>query len=221
MNKKELQLRQEIIDVCLRMTELGINAGTAGNASARWQDGLIITPSGVPYEALELEDLVFMTLKGGPGGDHPLEPSSEWRFHRDIIASRHDVDAVVHTHSPHATAMAMCGMEIPASHYMIAGAGGNTVRCADYASYGTQELSDNALKSLAGRACCLLANHGVIATGKTTTKAMWMAHDVEMMARLHILATQAGSPNILPKAEINTLVERFKGYGRKEKKHNS
>ena len=204
-------LRQAIVQACIEMNASGVNQGTSGNVSARWRDGLLITPSGIPYTALKPTDIVRLAMDGTPTGRHP--PSSEWRFHRDILARRPDVGAVVHTHSRAATALAICGREIPAVHYMIAAAGGPTIRCAAYATYGTQKLSDNALKALQGRAACLLANHGVIATGPTVEKALWLAGEVETIARQYILALGVGKPRILSNAEIARVVAKFKTYG--------
>ena len=215
MGKKELALRQEIITSCLRMGELGINQGTSGNISARWKKGFFITPSGTPYEQLEPEDIVFMDLEGAH--DEGKKPSSEWRFHLDIHKNREDVQAIVHTHSMYATAVAIKGLDIPAVHYMIAAAGGPSIRCAPYATFGTQELSSNALQALDGRSACLLANHGVIATGSTLFKALWLANEVEVLARQYFLTMQMGGGNILSDDEIDRVVEKMKGYGARPK----
>lgn len=216
MKKAERKLRQEIIDTCLRMTELGINQGTSGNISARWKAGYLVTPSGVPYEQLEPKDIVFMNMDGGH--DKGQKPSSEWRFHQAIQKTRQDVNAVVHTHSVYATAMAINGLDIPAVHYMVAASGGAAIRCAPYATFGTEELSNNALTALEGRSCCLLANHGVIATGPSLFKALWLANEVEVLAKQYFLSRQMGSPNILPDDEIGRVIEKFKLYGARPKK---
>lgn len=211
MKKTERKLRQAIIDTCLRMNREGINQGTAGNVSARWGDGLLITPSGLPYEQLTVDDIVHLDRAGRH--DPAQQPSSEWRFHRDIIRSREEVGAVVHTHSLYASVLAIRGMTIPAVHYMIAAAGGPTIRCAPYATFGTAELSEHALRALDGRKACLLANHGVIATGPTLDKALWLAAEVETLARQYVLSLQIGGPNILPDDEIARVVEKFRTYG--------
>lgn len=215
MGKKELALRQEIIASCLRMAELGINQGTSGNISARWKNGFLITPSGTPYEQLEPEDIVFMDLAGNH--DKGKKPSSEWRFHLDIHKNREDVQAIVHTHSMYATSVAIKGLDIPAIHYMIAAAGGPTIRCAPYATFGTQELSANALQALEGRSACLLANHGVIATGPTLFKALWLANEVEVLAHQYFLTMQMGGGNLLSDEEIARVLEKMKGYGARPK----
>jgi len=218
MTKEEQQLRQAIIEACLAMNAQGINQGTAGNISARHGETMLITPSGVPYEDLAPKDIVAMTLTGKYGSyAGKLAPSSEWRFHLDILRARPDVGAVVHTHSPHATALAICGEEIPAVHYMIAAAGGPTIRVAPYATYGTEELSRNALEALEDRSACLLANHGVIATGPSLQRALWLAGEVETLARQYILARSLGAPRILPDDEIAVVVEKFKSYGPRAK----
>lgn len=218
-NKKvELTLRREIIATCLGMNATGLNQGTSGNVSARWGDSLLITPSGVPYEELTPKDIVAMPLARDDGGYFgKLAPSSEWHFHHDILRARPDVGAVVHTHSIHATALAICGTEIPAVHYMIAAAGGPTIRVAPYATYGTAELSRHALAALEGRSACLLANHGVIATGPTLKRALWLAGEVETLARQYILACGFGEPRLLPDDEIARVVEKFKSYGPRAK----
>lgn len=211
MGKKELALRAEIITCCLKMNEIGINQGTSGNISARWKDGFLITPSGVPYEQLKPADVVFMDFDGKHKKSQ--KPSSEWRFHLDILKHRDDVQAVVHTHSMYATALAIKGMDIPAVHYMVAAAGGPTVRCASYATFGTQELSDNAIKALEGRSACLLANHGVIATGASLYKALWLAKEVEVLAQQYFITFQIGGPNILSDDEIQRVIDKMSGYG--------
>jgi L-fuculose-phosphate aldolase len=210
-SENELILRREIITTCLRMETLGINQGTSGNISARCEQGLLITPSAIPYEELRPEDIVYLDRHGNP--TQHQTPSSEWRFHRDIYRTRGEDAAVVHTHSMYATAIAIKGMDIPALHYMIAAAGGPTIRCAPYATYGTQALSDNALTALEDRKACLLGNHGVIATGSTLYKALWLAREVETLAQQYWLTLQLGGANLLSDEEIARVMEKFKGYG--------
>ncbi len=208
----EKALRQQIIDACLRMNALGINQGTSGNISARVRGGLLITPSGVPYEALKPADIVKMGLDGAWSGR--LAPSSEWRFHVDIMAAKPEVGAVVHTHSAFATTIACLRRPIPAVHYMVAVAGGDSIPCADYATFGTQALSDNAIAALRDRTACLLANHGVIATGAGVDKALALAVEVETLARIYWQALQAGTPTILGPDEMARVVNKFQSYGR-------
>ncbi|GJD48994.1 5-(methylthio)ribulose-1-phosphate aldolase [Methylobacterium crusticola] len=197
------------------MSALGLNQGTAGNVSARWGDRLLITPSGLPYGQMEAADIVDLGFDGRT--DHPLAPSSEWRFHRDILRERPDVEAVVHAHPTYCTAFAMCRREIPAAHYMIAAAGGPTVRCGDYALFGTEALSRHALAALEGRTCCLLANHGMIATGPSLDRALWLAVELETLCRQYAVALQVGTPVILSDAEVAEALERFKSYGPRPK----
>lgn len=218
MTKAEQQLRQDIIAACLAMNAQGINQGTSGNVSARHRKAMLITPSGVPYEDLTPADIVAMPFEGDDGAyDGRLAPSSEWRFHLDIMRARPEVGAIVHTHSTYATALAICGEEIPAVHYMIAAAGGPTIRVAPYATYGTEALSKNALKALAGRNACLLANHGVIATGPSLQRALWLAGEVEALAKQYVLARSLGKARVLPDDEIARVVEKFKSYGPRPK----
>ena len=209
-------LRREIIASCLKMNAMGINQGTSGNISARIRGGMLITPSAVPYDAMRPADIVFVREDGAreKRGDGKV-PSTEWRFHLDILNSRPEFGAVVHTHSAHATALAIRGEAIPAVHYMIAAAGGPKIRCAKYATYGTPELSRNALSALKGMSACLLANHGVIAAGPTLAKALWLANEVEVLARQYAHSKLLGGPKILPDAEIRRVIEKFKDYGLK------
>ena len=211
----ETALRRQVIDTALAMGRLGINQGTSGNVSARWSDGLLITPSGVPYDALTPERIVWMPLD--VRDDDPLfaarRPSSEWRIHRDVLRSRPEIGAVVHTHSNAATALSIHGRGIPAHHYMVAAAGGNSIRCAPYATFGSQALSDHAIDALRGRSACLLAHHGVLALGANLERALWLANEVEVLARQYLLAAQLGEPPLLSDAQMDEVIERFKGYG--------
>ena len=174
-------LRRGIIDTCLAMNRLGINQGASGNLSARIPGGFLITPSGMPYEETEPADIVEMGFDGSYAGER--RPSSEWRFHRDILAAREDARVVLHAHPTFATVLAVHGRPIPSFHFMVALAGGDTIRCAPYATFGTQELSDGALKALEDRRACLLANHGMIVLGKTPKGALALAVEVETLAR--------------------------------------
>jgi L-fuculose-phosphate aldolase len=218
MNKKELELRRSIIAACRGMNASGINQGTSGNISARFGEFMLITPSGVPYEEMAPRDIARMTLTGEYGSwEGRLDPSSEWRFHLDIMKERPEVGAVVHTHSTYATTLAICGKEIPAIHYMMAAAGGPSVRIAPYATYGTKELSNFALKALEGRSCCLLANHGMIATGPNLKRAMWLAVELETISKQYYLSLMIGDAQTLPDSEIGRVMEKFKNYGPRRK----
>ena len=212
---KDRDKRQCVIDACLRMNALGINQGTSGNISVRHADGLLITPTSTPYEAMTPDQIVYMHLDGNH--DPSQRPSSEWRFRRDILKARPDVEAVVHAHPTYCTALAIMGMEIPPVHYMIACVGGDTIRCAPYATFGTQELSDHAVRALEGRLACLLAHHGMIAVGPTLAKAMWLSVEVETLARQYHAALQIGKPPRLSKEEIEKVRVRMAGYGHADK----
>ena len=207
----ERALRDEVVLTGRAMNELGINQGTSGNVSARCGDGFLVTPSGVPYRTCEAADLVWMGFDGTVEGR--LKPSSEWRFHLDIYQRRPDAHAVVHTHGVHATAIAAHRRGIPAFHYMVALAGGVDIRCAGYATYGTQELSDAALVALDGRRACLLANHGVIALGENLAKALRLAEEAETLAKMYLAALQIGEPVVLDDAEMAVVLEKFGSYG--------
>ena len=218
MDKAELKLRESIIDACRSMNGLGINQGTSGNISARYGKLMLITPSGVPYEELKAKDIVTTLVSGkGEKWNGALAPSSEWRFHLRILQDRPEVGSVVHTHSTYATTLAICNKPIPAIHYMVAAAGGPDVRVAPYATYGTEELSDLAMKALEGRTCCLLRNHGVIATGADVRRALWLAVEIETLARQYYLSLALDNAQILPDAEITRVIEKFKDYGPKQK----
>jgi L-fuculose-phosphate aldolase len=212
---EEAGARQAMIDACVNMNRTGINQGTAGNLSVRWKSGLMITPSGVPYDEMTVDDIVYMNMDGSY--KHQRAASSEWRFHRDILQARGDVNAVVHAHPVHATAFAICGMEIPAVHYMIAAAGGPTIRCAPYETYGTEELSKAVLEALSGRTCALIANHGMIATGPDLREAMWLAVELETLCKQYAIALQIGTPRVLEDGEIEKTIEKFKEYGLRRK----
>jgi L-fuculose-phosphate aldolase len=207
----ERSKRQSIVDACREMNRLGINQGTSGNISLRHQDGMLITPTSQPYDAMKAEDTVFMKLDGAL--DAKQRPSSEWRFHRDILKSRPDVNAVVHAHPPFATIIAIMGRDIPPIHYMVACAGGENIRCAPYATFGTEELSRHAVTALEGRSACLLAHHGMIAVGSSLSKAMWLAVEVETLARQYHGCLQIGTPPLLSTAEIEKVRARMAGYG--------
>jgi L-fuculose-phosphate aldolase len=203
--------RHQIIEACREMNRLGINQGTSGNISLRHDDGMLITPTSVPYDAMRPDQIVFMKLASAPAAGQ--RPSSEWRFHRDILKARADVNAVVHAHPPFATILAIMGREIPAVHYMIACAGGDTIPCAPYATFGTEELSRHVVAALADRSACLLAHHGMIAVGTSLARAMWLAVEVETLARQYHGCLQIGTPPLLSKAEIDNVRARMAGYG--------
>ena len=214
----ELELRQAMIDNCLNMNATGLNHGTAGNISQRFGDKMLITPSATPYSELAPGDIACMPLNRDYGSwSGPLKPSVEWRFHLDIMQARPEIGAIVHAHSPFATILAMARKPIPACHYMIAAFGGTDIRCSGYARYGTAELSSEALTALEGRLGCLLANHGMIALGPNLEKAMWLAIELETIAKQYFHTLLIGGPVILSEQEIAETAKGFAGYGLKDK----
>ncbi|MGQ9365680.1 class II aldolase/adducin family protein [Azospirillum sp. ST 5-10] len=200
--------RRAIIETCLAMNRTGINQGASGNLSVRVEDGFLVTPSSLPYDQMRPRDIVHMDFDGTFEGDRA--PSSEWRIHRDVLAARPDVDVVLHAHPTFATALAVHGREIPSFHYMVALAGGESIRCAPYATFGTQALSDHALAALEGRLACLLANHGMVVLGKTPDAALALAVEVETLARQYVFALGLGTPVILPADEIGRVAEKMR-----------
>lgn len=214
----EIALRRKIIDLCLQMNASGLNQGTSGNISARNGKHMLITPSGVPYEQLNPEDIAKMTVDSDAHEwQGPCKPSSEWHFHRAILQNKPALGAVVHTHSTFATILSIGREDIPACHYMIAAFGGNTVKCAKYATFGTEALSNNVVKAMTDRSACLLANHGMIAAGTDLDNAMWAAIELETLSKQYYFAKQSGNVVILPKKEMNNVLEKFSDYGQKTK----
>lgn len=210
----ETELRAAIVATCRRMQDSGLVKGTSGNVSARCGERFLISPTGVPYEVLEPEHVVEMNFDGTFEGD--VLPSSEWRFHRDILARRPEFNAVVHTHSTKATAVSILGHAIPAIHYRIAAAGGPDIRCSGYATFGTQELAELALEAMEGRRACLLAHHGVIAAHATLDGAYGVATLVEELAELYLLCLPMGQPPVLSDADITEVIERHRTYGQQK-----
>lgn len=209
---KERDKRAAIVAACLKMNAVGLNQGSSGNISVRHKKGLLITPSSIPYEEMTPEDIVFLDMDGTAHGNR--KPSSEWRFHRDILASRPELGAVVHAHPPYCTTLAILHREIPAVHYMIAAAGGGTIRCARYETFGTQALSAAVLEAMEGRKACLMAHHGMLAAEATLDKAMWLAVEVEALARQYHGALLLGDPPVLSDAQLAEAVAQFSaGYG--------
>lgn len=206
------KLASEIIQHCLEMTRLGLNQGTAGNISTRYQDGFLITPSGIPYEKLTPAHIVYIDGNGQP--DAGKIPSSEWRFHQAIYQTRPDANAVVHNHAIYCTAVSILNRPIPAIHYMIAAAGGNDIPCAPYATFGTKQLSEYVAQCLKYRKATLLQHHGLIACEETLPKALWLAHEMEVLAKLYMATLAVVDPvPVLSDAEIDVVLEKFKTYG--------
>lgn len=208
-------LRRSIVDGCRALTGRGLTSGTSGNISARRDaSGFFVTPTGMSYPELDPADISLVTFDGRWYGR--CRPSSEWRFHRDILASRGEIGAIVHTHSPQATALACTGRAIPAFHYMVAAAGGADIRCAPYHTFGSQALSDAALEALEGRRACLLAHHGVIALGADVGAALALAEEVEDLAMKYCAALALGEVGLLGAEEMARVVEKFRTYGRQD-----
>jgi L-fuculose-phosphate aldolase len=209
---RDASLRWSIIETCRRMNALRLNQGTSGNVSVRVEGGYLITPTGFPYESLSPEHIVAMPSdRDAPSGQRA--PSTEWRLHRDILAARSEVGGIIHAHPPFCTALACVGREIPAFHYMVAIAGGSNIRCAPYATFGTQALSDHVVHALAGRRACLLANHGAVMIGETLEQALALAIEVETLAAQYWRALQVGAPTLLGEDEMTLIAEKFRTYG--------
>ncbi len=215
----EQDLRREIVESARAMNAMGINQGTSGNISARLVektggDTMLITPSATPYESMRPEQVAAMPLAGERGAwSGPLKPSTEWRFHLDILRGRPDAGAVVHSHATYCTTLAIARREIPACHYMMAAFGGTNVRCAPYATFGTAELAEHTLAALEDRNACLLANHGMVVVGATLAKAMWLAVELETIAKQYFHSLLIGGPHILSDAEIADTARSFGSYG--------
>jgi len=206
-------IRRAIVDACRAMNQTGLNQGMAGNISVRFGDTMLITPTATPYDVMQPSDIAAMALADPDGAfAGPLRPSSEWRFHRDILRERPDIGAVVHAHPPHCTALSIARRGIPACHYMVATFGGDDVRCGPYATFGTPALSAAVLSALTGRSACLMANHGMVACGTDLTQAMWRAVELETLARQYLLAERAGGAVLLSTAEIAAAQEMFASY---------
>jgi len=208
----ELRLREALLATARAMSVARLNAGTAGNASVRTMDGMLITPSGLAPESCHAEDIARVAPDGRPFGK--LAPSSEWRFHAALYARRPEAGAVIHAHAPFATALACQRIDIPPFHYMIARFGGDTVRCADYATFGTQALSDRVLAAIAGRSACLLANHGMVVFGRDLDHGLALAIEFETLCEQYWRTLQLGPPVLLSAAQMAEAVERFSWYGR-------
>lgn len=207
----QIDLREGIVETVRALTAHNLNRGTAGNVSARWNESFLVTPTGLAHDEMQPGDIVPMAMDGSWQGAR--QPSSEWRFHRDLYAARPEAGAIVHAHAPFATALACLRADIPPFHYMIARFGGNSVRCAAYATFGTQALSDAALAALEGRCACLLANHGLLVFGRDLRHALDLAVELESLCEQYWRALQIGRPVLLPDAEMKTVLEKFRTYG--------
>lgn len=207
-------LRAEIVARCKELDERGLNRGASGNMSARMGDSILITPSAIPYTELEPDMLAVMPL-GGEGGEWegPLKPSTEWRFHLELMRARPDVNAVVHTHAQFSTILSIARTPIPAIHYMITAFGGMEIPCCDYECYGTPELSDAILSAIGTMNGCLMANHGMLTLGANLGRATWLAFELEAMAHQYWHVLQIGGPELLTESQIETVKAGFATYG--------
>ena len=213
---KNIDQRNRIIEFSLKLNSTNLSPLRSGNISLRSKeddrDGYLITPSGKKYETLKSEDIVFMGLNDEEKNVSINKPSSEWRFHRDIYINKKDAQAIVHAHSPHATAVSSHGKSIPPFHYMIALAGGEDIKCAEYATFGTEELSNNIVKALEKRSACLMSNHGQVAFGKNLEDAFELAQEIENICHQYTIALKLGQPKILSFEEMKKVLDKAKNY---------
>ena len=214
---KNLDQRNQIIEYSLKLNSTNLSPLRSGNISLRSEengaDGYLITPSGKKYEILKPEDIFFMGLNEEEENNNSTnKPSSEWRFHRDIYINKKEAQAIVHAHSPHATAVSSHGKSIPPFHYMIALAGGEDIKCSEYATFGTKELSDNVINALTNRSACLMSNHGQVAFGKNLEEAFELAQEIENICQQYIIALKIGEPKILSFEEMKKVLDKAKNY---------
>jgi len=213
---KNLDQRNQIIEYSLKLNSTNLSPLRSGNISLRGieddKEGYLITPSGKKYETLKPGDIVFMGLNEEEKNDLGNNPSSEWRFHRDIYVNKKDAFAIVHAHSLHATAVSSHGKPIPPFHYMIALAGGDDIKCAEYATFGTEELSKNVIKALENRSACLMSNHGQVAFGKNLEDAFELAQEIENICHQYTIALKLGQPKILSFEEMKKVLDKAKNY---------
>ena len=214
----EQALREQMVALARRMNASGLNQGTSGNLSARIPGGLLITPSSLPYEQMESDDLVAIDFNGSLSAERRRRPSSEWRLHADVLAARPELQAVLHCHPIHGTALACHDRGIPPFHYMTAVAGGDDIRCAPYATFGTQELSRFTVEAMVDRKACLLARHGLVSAGESLDQALSIAVEVETLARMYLQALQLGEPPLLTSAQMEAVHAQFRGlhYGQSQ-----
>ena len=207
-------LRKQLIDTALAMNSSGLNQGASGNLSVRFEQGMLITPSGMDYAGLVPDDIVWMDFDGNSRGQR--KPSSEWRFHAAIYQNRSEANAILHAHPVNCTALACMGKGLPAFHYMVAIAGGKNIRCADYATFGTRELSEHVIKALDGRKACLMTHHGLTCFEKDLPRALALAVEVEHLATVYTRILAIGNADILGDSEMDIVLEKFSTYGVQE-----
>ena len=214
------QLKKEVIKYAQKLNSTNLSPLRSGNVSVRAiennVEGFYITPSGKKYETLNEEDIVFLKLNEEKNFltwfNSGKNPSSEWKFHQDIYINKREARAIVHAHSPHATAVSSHGKPIPAFHYMVALAGGEDIKCSDYATFGTRELSQNILRALQNRKACLMSNHGQVAFGQNLSSAFELAEELENICQQYIITLKLGNPKILSKAEMEKILDKVKNY---------
>ena len=212
MNSDEVGLREQMLAAIRKLDRLGMNRGSTGNVSQRHADGMLITPTGMGADELRAQDLVWLGADGRLRGE--WQPSSEWHFHQAVYARRPDLHAIVHTHSVNATALAVLGRGLPAFHYMVAVAGGDSVPCTAYHTFGSQALSKAVATALADRDACLLGNHGLVAAGASLARAMKVAQEVEALCEVYLKALAVGEPNPLGSEQMAEVIEKFRSYGK-------
>lgn len=216
--RAEGKARRAVIEAALAMSRSGLSPGRSGNVSARFDNGMLITPTGMAYEDIRPRDIVFVNARGEVPDKKSRKPSSEWRFHLSAYQARPDMNAVVHTHSLHATVLACAHRPIPAFHYMVAIAGGKDVPVVPYDTFGTPDLARQVAKGLFHRDACLMANHGQIALGKTLPKALELAQEIETLAEQYYKVLTLGKAFILSDEEMDEVLKRFKSYGQNAQK---
>jgi L-fuculose-phosphate aldolase len=209
----EKRLREAVIETAREMSRSGLSPGRTGNVSCRFEDGMLITPSGKRYDETKPADIVFVSGEGNIFDARQI-PSTEWHFHLAAYHARPDRNAIVHTHSMHATVLACAHKSIPAFHYMVAAAGGKNIPCVPYATFGTAELAHHVAEGLRDRDACLMANHGQIAIGKTLQHALELAAEIEILAEQYYKVLTLGSAKLLDDREMSSLLEKFRTYGR-------
>ena len=212
INEYRRYLSEDIIRTCIRMQKDGINQGTSGNVSFRFENGMLITPSSMPYDTMKAEDIVFVDENGK--AEEGKRPSSEWRFHLSILKDNPDFNCVIHSHSIYSTIVSIMGVDyIPAIHYMVAVAGGKIIPCAEYATYGTEELCNNISKAMKGYKACIIKNHGLVVSDSSMEKAYGVLVEVENLAREFVEVSKIGKYNILSDEEMDIILKKFGNYG--------
>ena len=210
-----INARENLLNITNKLLTAGLNHGATGNCSCRDREGFLITPTGVDSSKLTTDMMVRMNLSGNLSQpESKYQPSSEWQFHQAILEKYPEINAVVHTHSVFASTLSVLGQDIPAFHYMIAVAGGDSIRCAPYAMFGTKELSDNILNAIQDRKACLLSNHGLVAVGKDLNEAFNVAEEVEHLSQLFVEAKKIGEPLLLNDRQMAEVLDRFNSYSR-------